>query len=131
MECRRASLLAHGHLQHGFVDVLQEIRNRPAWNASGYRYVRHIRARYIEPEPWLRHGMERCRCCCALDFVGSNWRQARNRRELGRNGEISRCDSVREPKLFVEEKLWHTVCRLARPGGRNTGGSDCDGLLGV
>src|SRR5437868_7664793 len=131
MDSRCASLLAHRHLQHGFDYLLQKIRGGPAWNTGWNRYVRNFRARHIELESWLRYGMERRRSRDSVDFLDSDRRQKDHRRELGRNGQISRGHSSGEYRLSLEEKLWHSVRGLACTRGRDPRGFDCHGLLGI
>src|SRR6267142_2764236 len=131
MDGRRASLLAHGHLQHGFDDLLQEIRSGSAWNAGWNRHVRNFRAGHIERESRLWHGMERRWRHHPVDLLDPNRRQKDYRRELGRNGEVSRGHSSGKYRLSLEEKLWHSVRGLACTRGRDPCGFDCHGLLGI
>src|SRR6267142_298309 len=99
MDGRRASLLAHGHLQHGFDDLLQKIRSGPAGNAGWNRHVRNFRARHIEPKSRLWHWMERWWRHHSLDVLDSDRRQKDYRRKLGRNAEVSRGHSSGEYRL--------------------------------
>ncbi len=85
----------------------------------------------VSPNAGHARGLERRRRHHSLDLVAAKRRHQRDRRELGGDGKVSRCDRSGEPRWTMEARLRNPLRRLAFAGGAHRLRSRRDRLLGL